>query len=68
MLLQVRTMNAVKDMSMKKSYDKRLQKMEADKLASHTHLMQDKEDKTKQMGILEQRSAYVTYADMCYVC
>ena len=54
-LLKVRTMNSVKDMSIKKSYDKRLNKMEAEKLASHTSLMQDKEDKTKQMAILEQR-------------
>ena len=27
----------------------------ADKLKSHTELMQDKQDKTKQMSILEQR-------------
>jgi hypothetical protein len=54
-LLKVRTMNSIKDMSIKKSYDKRLNRMEAEKLESHTALMRDKEDKTKQMAVLEQR-------------
>ena len=48
-------MNSIKDMSIKKAYDKRLHKMEAEKLASHTSLMQDKDDKTKKMAVLEQR-------------
>ena len=44
-------MNSVKDMSIKKSYDKRLHKLEADKLATHTALMHDKQDTTKQMEV-----------------
>uniref|UniRef100_A0A7S4NV28 Uncharacterized protein n=1 Tax=Guillardia theta TaxID=55529 RepID=A0A7S4NV28_GUITH len=54
-LLKVRTMNSVKDLSIRMSYDKRLQVMQTEKLEASRELYQDKAETQKQMEVMQTR-------------
>jgi chromosome segregation ATPase len=54
-LLKVRTMNTIKDMSSKVSYDKRLKNVEAEREQASRQLYQDKTETQKQLTILQSR-------------
>jgi len=54
-LLKVRTMNSVKDLSIRMGYDKKLQALQTEKLEASRELYQDRAETQKQMEIMQTR-------------